>query len=200
MESEYAFFDVDCHERTEGEPGFCFRPRVKPIGEKVNELYCFAKERDARIVFTTCCDGRMLKSDETTDILFVPVNPDDTDWLNKLDSSRIIYLDKLAWGSPKEDIRHVARDMFLHNGNATRLFHELDIPHWVVFGNGMDLCVSSAVKGILNAGFQVTLIEDVMISSAGGTAQSMEKTINDLCVLGATRKTISEFMKEVLRG
>jgi hypothetical protein len=197
METKYAFFNVDCHERAKDGPGFICRPRVKPIGKKVDQLHEFAKERDVRIVFTTCCDGLMLKPDEADDILFVPVEAEDQSWIENLNSRRIIYLHKLAWGTPKEDIKHVAWDMFLHNRNATRLIQKLNIPQWIVFGNGMDLCVSSAAKGILRAGYDVTLIEDVMISSANGTPESMEKTIADLCSMGATRKSIDEFFAEM---
>lgn len=197
METRFAFFNVDCYERSEKNTGFCFRQRVKPIGRQVETLHSIAEKRNARIVFTTCCDGRMLTPDEANDILYVPVSDQEAGWLEKLDFARIIYLHKLAWGSAKEDIKHVAWDMFLHNKNATRLIRKLNIPEWIVFGNGMDLCVSSAAKGILKAGYGVTLIEDVMISSAGGTPESMEKTIADLCDLGAKRKPISVFMEEI---
>ncbi len=195
MENKFAFFDVDCYERCD--TGFTFRSRVKPIGSRVEKLHALAEERGVRLVFTTCCDGRMLRPGEDDEILFVPVEAENTDWLDKVNESRIIYLHKLAWGAPKEDIKHVAWDMFLHNRNATRLIKELGIPQWCVFGNGMDLCVSSAAKGILKAGFDVTLISDVMISSAGGNAESMEKTIAGLCEMGAGRMTIDEFFKEI---
>ena len=193
MENRFAFFDVDCYEKCDA--GFTFRPRVKPIGNRVEKLHALAEERGVRLVFTTCCDGRMLKPGEDDEILFVPVESEKTDWLNKLDASRIIYLHKLAWGSVKGDIEHVAWDMFLHNKNASRLIQTLNIPQWYVFGNGMDLCVSSAAKGILAAGSGVTLISDVMISSANGTKESMEKTIVDLCAMGAKRTTYDEFFE-----
>ena len=197
METKFAIFDVDCRERTKCGTGFSYRSRVKPIGDKVDQLHAIAKEKQVRIVFTTCCDGRMLKPGESDDILFVPTDGTDTGWLERLSQSRVIYLDKKAWHNVADDIKHVAWDMFLHNGNATRLFRELNIPHWVVFGNGVDLCVSSGIKGIIKAGYKVTILEDVLISSAQGTPETMENTIVQMCELGAERKSLAQFLDEM---
>ncbi len=193
METSFAFFDVDCHERKRETEGFCLRPRVRPIGGKLSRLYDFAKRRKVRTVFTTCCDGKMLLPEEAGEILFVPTETDET-WPANLQAHRMIYLHKRAWGTVEADIRNVAWDMFRHNENATRLFRELNIPRWIVFGNGVDLCVDSAARGILKAGYEVTVLDDVLISSAKGTPESMEATVSRLCAEGANRMPLDEFL------
>jgi len=90
-----------------------------------------------------------------------------------------------------------AFDMFQYNANAGRLLRELNAETWVVFGNGFDLCVASAARGILQAGLELILLEDVRISSAGATPQSEQQTIDSLRTLGARIMTLPAFMNLV---
>lgn len=86
--------------------------------------------------------------------------------------------------------------MFLHNCNAEKMLAELNIPHWVVYGVGIDLCVSSAVKGLIRAGYGVTILSDVLVSNAGGTPETMSQILNQLCEMGAKMQTYAEFLQD----
>ena len=61
-----------------------------------------------------------------------------------------------------------AYDMFQDNGNAARLVQALDVGEWIVFGNGFDLCVNSAVHGLLAAQQKVCLLSDVWVAGSRG--------------------------------
>ena len=84
--------------------------------------------------------------------------------------------------------------MFQDNGNLVRLLQLLDLSNWVVFGNGMDLCVHCGASGVLKAGFDVTVLSDVLISSVNGTPESMLETLNCLKGAGATSQTLQGFL------
>ena len=68
MNKGYALFDVDCLEISEDGQGLDFRPRVKPLANKLTQLYEAAELFNFPFLFSTCCSGRMLKPGDFDDI------------------------------------------------------------------------------------------------------------------------------------
>lgn len=191
------FFDVDCLELSADDQGFAYRPRVKTIVGQLEEIYQKAEKRKAPFLFTTCCSGNMPKPESFEDVLYVPLSSFENNWQKKVASYRKFYLAKRAYGVPGVNYACRAFDMFQDNMNARKLLEKLDVKLWVVFGNGFDLCVKSAVSGILNAGYEVIVIQDVFISSAGGNSQTEEKTRELLKQQGAQFITSAELLKKL---
>ena len=201
MPPRFAFFDVDCLETLPS--GFLrLRPRVLPFQEKLRALYGLARDGGYPMVFTTCCSGAMLRPESRPDILFVPLDPLQTEWKERLPIQRLIYLEKKAYGDPKVNFACRAFDMFSDNGNAALLIRELDADEWIVFGNALDLCVDSAVTGIIRAGGCVTFLSDCMCSSATGygpygTEENRVATFARWRNAGATEQTIDGFLQRI---
>jgi nicotinamidase-related amidase len=188
--NRFGLFDVDSWELNEIGDGLSARPRVAPIVPKLKHLHAWATAYDYPVVFTTCCSGRMISPDGLPDILHVPLTPP----LPALEGYRQFYLAKKAYGDPKINFAQCAFDMFRDNDNAAHLLRALNVETWVVFGNGFDLCVNSAARGILNASLPVILLEDVRVSSANGTPASEQETLRQLRSLGARVMTLEQFM------
>ncbi|HPQ70038.1 MAG TPA: isochorismatase family protein [bacterium] len=174
--TDLAFFDVDSLECGEG-CAFAYRPRMEPLRAQLDELHELAGRENIRTLYCTCCSGRMLAPGENPDVLFVPLDETQTAWRDELDAHRMIYLAKAAFGSPERNAEHQAWDMFAFNKNAAPLLRALDIPHWIVFGNALELCVDSAVQGLLAAGMRVTVVADVLASSAIGDEHSRREKL-----------------------
>ncbi len=196
MTAPFGLFDVDCRELDQAGAGFCCRPRVEPIAARVAQLYAAAGRSGAPLVFTTCCSGKMPQAADLTDALYVPLSKEDDGWRSRVGAYKRFYLAKNAYGDPKVNAARRAFDMFQDNENAVPLLTAIDADKWVVFGNGFDLCVGSAVRGILAAGLPVEVIADVRISSAGGTPESERQTIDEMKSLGARIITLDAFLRE----
>jgi nicotinamidase-related amidase len=194
MAHRIGFFDADCRELNEKGSGLAYRSRVRPIVPQLEQLYALAEARGYPLVFTTCCSGRMLLPPGLPGVGFVPLDVGDASWRATTGNLRQFYLAKHACGQPKANFDCRAFDMFQYNANAARLLRELGVGTWVVFGNGFDLCVGSAARGILQAGMDLILLEDVRISSAGATPQSEQQTLSSLRNLGARQMTLRSFM------
>ncbi len=193
-----ALFDTDCLEvagdgslRSRVLPDFGIRPRVQPLAEKLDSLYAFAKRHDLVMVFTQCCSARAVAPDSHPEVLVVPMDPGDRGWMERVGRFRLINIQKHNAAPLHQSFicRHF--DMFQHNGNARRLLEILDIPRWVVFGHGLDLCVDSAVKGIVAAGYAAHVLTDVLASSATGygpygTPESGRSILEYLMKIGVT--------------
>lgn len=199
MRHDYGFFDVDCRELNDAGDGLQFRPRMLPLASNLHRLYECAEEKDSPIVCTTCCSGHMLDGANLPGILFVPLAAEYRDWEASLESFRMFYLQKKAYGDPRKNFACRAFDMFQDNGNAARLVRALGVREWVVFGNALDLCVNAAVRGLLAAGQHVCLLTDVTVPSAtgygeNGTAENGRKVIAELGRLGARISTLEQAM------
>lgn len=198
MTTRYAFFDVDCLETSPS--GFLrMRPRILPLKDKLRTIYGLVRDGGYPMVFTTCCSGGMLKPENRPDILFVPIDSSETEWKTRLPYQRLIYLEKKAYGDPKVNFACRAFDMFADNGNAALLVRELAVDEWIVFGNALDLCVDSAVTGILRAKGRVTFLSDCMCSSATGyglhgTEENRLATFARWRDAGATEQTLERFL------
>lgn len=200
-------FDSDCLSvadegsvRSRVLPDFGIQDRMQPMADKLDRLYGLACEHDLTLVFTHCCGARPVQPGSHPEVLVVPMDPTETDWVDQVGSYRLINIEKRHDGELNESFicRHF--DAFQHNSNACRLFQLLDIPQWAVFGHGFDLCVDSAVKGILSSGYQVHLLTDVMASSATGygpygTEESKQSILAYLKKIGVTTGNIEELLR-----
>jgi nicotinamidase-related amidase len=202
MKNNIGLWEVDCRELSEDGKTLEFRQRVEPLIAKLNELYDFAGRHGLTTIFTTCCSGRMPPNVNRKDFLFVPLQGNDSGWESRLNDCRLIYLEKVTCGDPRLNFQCRAFDVFHRNQNAERLLHLLDIPTWVVFGNGFELCVASSVDGILDAGYRVRLITDVLAQSARGygdlgTGKSKARVIGELQAKGAETSSLEELIQQL---
>ena len=201
MNPRFAFFDVDCLELSAS--GFLvFRPRILPFKEKLRALYAASQEGGFPMVFTSCCSANRFRPEARPDILFVPLDPLQTEWKARLSCQRLIHLEKKAYGDPKINFACRAFDMFSDNGNAASLVRELAADEWIVFGNALDLCIDSAVTGIICAGGRVTFLSDCMCSSATGygpygTDENRLATFARWREAGAAEQTVNEFLQRM---
>jgi len=202
MKYNIGLWEVDCRELSEDGQTFKFRQRVQPLAAKLNALSDFARKGELTTVFTTCCSGRMPQNGNQKDFLFVPLQGNETGWESKLSDYPLIYLEKITCGNPRLNFECQAFDVFHGNRNAERLLSLLDIRTWIVFGNGFELCVASAVNGILEAGYRVQLVTDVLAQSAGGygdfgTEKSKARVIGELHEKGAEILSLRELTRQV---
>ncbi len=200
MTRPQAFFDVDCCEADESGAGLAFRPRVQPIAARVARLHAYAKEAGLPLVFTTCCSGRAPRGGELPGVLHIPRDPADTGWLEQVGRHRLFHIEKLTCGEPGANYAREAFNAFRHNPNAARMVAALDVAQWVVFGNGFDFCVNTAVRGLLAAGQRVLLLTDVLIASAvgygaSGTAENRARILGELRAMGVVERTLDEFLE-----
>jgi nicotinamidase-related amidase len=182
--------------------GLALRPRVASLAEPLESLHRLAERRGLPLVFTTCCSGRMPQPGVLPDVLFVPLDAAERQWEERLDGHRLFYLEKRAYGDPKVNFACRAFDMFQDNGNAARLVAALGVGEWAVFGNGFDLCVNSAVRGLLAARQSVWLLSEVCVPSARGygdcgTPENVARITSELLQLGARTAALAQFLSRV---
>lgn len=113
---------------------------------------------------------------------------------------RLINIEKYHAAPLQESFicRHF--DAFQHNANAKQLFKLLDIPEWIVFGHGFDLCVDTSVKGLISTGYKVRLLTDVIASIATGygpygTEESKRSILGYLEKIGVATSTLLEVLR-----
>ena len=164
----FALFDVDSRELNPAGNGFSFRQRVEPLAPQLKRLYALADKHSAPLVFTVCCSGRMLEPRSLPNVLVVPLDAADRRWEAKRAQYRLFNVEKKTYKEPGSNFTCAAYDMFKDNGNAAHLIKSLNVGEWVVFGNGFDLCINAAVRGLLAAGQKVCLLSDVYVQGARG--------------------------------
>jgi len=194
MNTRFGFFDTDCRELDEPGEGLAYRPRVRPLIVKLERLYALAERRGYPLVFTTCCSGRMPAAASWPQVCQVPLDATDAGWRESVGRFRQFYLAKRTCGRPEGNLACRYFDMFLHNANAAALLRKLAVGTWVVFGNGFDLCVGAAARGILDAGQDLILLEDVRVASARATPASEQATLDELAARGGRRMTLDDFL------
>lgn len=205
-----ALFDVDSRELNKAGDGLDFRPRAEPLKDRLNRLYALSEKRRIPLVFTTCCSGRMLSPDSLPEVVVVPLAADRREWEAQMPSHRIFYLEKRAYSKPKENFTLRAYDMFQNNGNGARLVQSLNVGEWIVFGNGFDLCINSAVHGLLAAGQKVCLLSDVYARGSRGyyvptpkgpfecgTQANLVRILAEFKQLGVRTVTLEQFLASV---
>ncbi|MGD9127940.1 MAG: isochorismatase family protein [Planctomycetia bacterium] len=192
------FFEVDSRQRAKSRECLVFTPRTVRLRNKLEHLQSVAEKIGAPFIFTTCCAERFVsQANPAAGTLVVPRDPAETGWIQELPACRMINIEKKPeWGDYKKDHEDLVWDMFLHNANTDKLFEKLGVTHWIAYGIGIDLCVSSAAKGLLKLGYDVTVLSDVLVSNAGGTKKTMAQMLDRLYEMGATVKTYSEFIRD----
>jgi nicotinamidase-related amidase len=202
MKNKIGLWEVDCRELSKDGRTWELRQRVKPLAVKLDQLGDFARKHELTTVFTACCSARMPQRGGRGGFLFVPLRGNENRWESRLGEHSLIYLEKTTCGDPQLNYQYRAFDVFHGNHNAKRLLLLLDIPTWIVYGNGFELCVASAVEGILKAGRSVRLVTDVLAQSAGGYADygtegSRARAIVQLGEKGAETLSLQELMLEL---
>lgn len=193
MSHRFGLFDVDSRELDGSRRQLGFRPRVVPLASSLQRLYALAAVHQYPLVFTTCCSGSMPGPSDVPGMLYIPLDPADLSWLGRVEEYQLFHVAKKAHGDPARNSACRAYDMFQDNPHVSRLLRALQVETWVVFGNGFDLCVGSAARGILDAGLPLIVLEDVRISNAGGTAESERNTFDELRGRGARVMSLSQF-------
>jgi len=195
------FFEVCCREKALDSNSTLFEERAVPFDDQLANLQALSVDNGGPLVFTICCACRFLCKGDSSEMLLIPRDVDDTGWMEEVGEYRIFNIEK------KSDDGDIAKgdaerifDMFLHNANADKLFGKLNVSRWIVYGVGIDLCVSSAAKGLLRLGYDVTILTDVLTSNAEGTPESMREMLDQLCEMGATTTTYSEFIRSFRSG
>lgn len=192
-------FEVDCRQKAKKREGLSFVQRAAPFKDRIERIHKLAQENDFPLVFTTCCSNRLPTADDSRGALFVPMDSSRKDWLAKVKSKSLIYIEKKNWGTPIGNTHHCAWDMFRHNSNAHMLFEKLGITHWYVYGVGIDLCIPSAIRGLLGAGCKATILNDIMVNNVNGNKQTAVKMLENLRELGVENIHSEEFFKELQR-
>ncbi len=193
---KFGFFEVCCREKALKGVGASFTERSEPFSDRLTHLQNLAQKGGCPFVFTICCAERFVTKDNPDNVLVVPRDPSDRDWMTKTASHCVFNIEKKPDDGDieKGDAERIW-DMFLHNANAARLIEKLNVDRWVVYGVGIDLCVSSAVKGLLKAGVNVTILIDVLTSNEGGDEESMKRMLDQLSEMGAAAMTYAEFVR-----
>lgn len=208
LKAHIGLFDSDCLEAAGPDslvsrilPSFGIRPRMQPKAAQLDTLYALAERHGLVMVFTHCCSSTPVKPETHPNVLVVPIDESDRSWEAKVRYYRLINIEKRVGAALNESFicRHF--DAFQHNRNATRLLKLLNIPRWVVFGHGFDLCVDSSVKGIVAAGYRAHVLTDVLASSATGygpygTEESKASILGYLQKIGVTTGLLAEFLRE----
>ena len=191
-----AWFDVDCLEGDAAGTGLCLRPRVEPLADRVRALHDAAADRGDPLVFTICCSGRMAGPGDLPDVLHVPRDPADREWRARVPAFRRFLLQKRTLGDPDRNRACRTWDALGDNPNAALLVADLDARDWVVFGNGLELCVDATARGLLRLGQRVTVVRDVLADSHGATVEARRATLAALAEAGVRLADL----REVLAG
>jgi nicotinamidase-related amidase len=195
ISSSTGFFEVDGRELANCGDCLAFVPRALRFQKRLEHLESRARHTGSPFVYTICCADRFLESDRQAESVVVPLDRTATAWIEQLPGAKRIHLEKpRECGDHAMDAKLLVWDMFLHNANAPRLFEALQVRHWVVYGIGIDHCVSSAAKGLLHLGYEVTVLSDVLVSNAGGNDATRSAMLTKLHELGARIKAYDEFL------
>jgi nicotinamidase-related amidase len=212
LNRQIALFDSDCLEPMNEDsfqlralPAFGVRKRMQPKADKINGLYAFAQKHDLTVLFTQCCSAKPVTDDSPTGTLVVPTTGNDLSWQARVEGSRLINIEKRSGlGEPDTTRSFICRyfDAFQHNANTGALLELLNVPVFVLFGHGFDLCVDSSAKGLLAAGYKVHFLTDVSAPSASGygpygTEESGRAILDYLVKIGVTIGTSDEFLWEM---
>ena len=166
----------------------------------MNRLYAIALNGGHPFVFCTCCSGKFLNPGERDDTLFIPIDGSDDTWLARVGDARMIYLQKTTECEPAKSYSQACFMVFRHNPNAGRFFRASPVRRWIVFGNGFELCIRSAIDGVLEAGCEVWLIDDCFVQSArgygiSGTPEGRATALRELSQKGVKQLSLDEFAK-----
>lgn len=201
LDKRIGFFDVDSRELSKDGGGLAYRERVLPWADKLDRIYDFIYSHKLKLVFSTCCSGRFLEKDSLEYVLYIPEEKADSSWRKKIGQLRYFYLAKHSFHNPRQNFEQCTYDIFKYNENAGDLFQSLGLDHWVIFGNGFDLCVHHAAKALLKMGKKITILEDALISSACvygdlGTEAGKKRLLGELERSGARLMATGKFFEQ----
>ncbi|MFA5032085.1 MAG: hypothetical protein WC614_03595 [bacterium] len=199
IKQNIGFFDACSREMDESGTKLVFRSRVVPIGEKLNKLYDIASTRNIPILFTTCCAGRMPEKNVMPDVLFIPMDTNNNEWVKNVKNYHQFYIQKNPDSEREPQLSYICEyhDAFKHNSNAIRLIEMLDISHWIAFGNGFDFCVTTGIRTLVKMKKKVTLITDVLIRATDGTDENYNNLMEEFHNLGVYTTTLEELLKSL---
>jgi len=212
LNRQIALFDSDCLQPAgKGDvplpalPAFSVRERMQPKADRINALYALARRHDLTVLFTQCCSAPLVADDDPAGTLLVPLDGKERGWQEKVAQARLINLRKpsgLGVGNTTNSFICRYFDAFQHNANAKALLGALNVPIFVLFGHGFDLCVDSAAKGLLAAGHRVHFLTDVSAPSASGygpygTEESGRSILDYLVKIGVTTGSSEAFVQEM---
>jgi len=208
MNQKIGFFDSDCltydpekKHKPSALKHFSYRERIAPHSDKINKIYEYAEKNNYYMIYTQCCGANPTPIDNDLDILVIPRDTTNKDWISKVKNHRIFNIEKIYESkTPSESFNCRHFDTFQHNSNADILLRMLDIETWIVFGHGLDLCVDTSIKGIINNGYKSILLTDVTKPSATGygpygTKESEKNILDYLVKIGVDLKKLNEIIK-----
>lgn len=191
----FAFFNLCSRQKFGYEEPHEHRSRADPIRPHLSQLYAFAERHGVRVLFTQCVGGSRLPlgASDQASTLMVRHEADSSDWLPQLDAHREIFVERPSYGEPGANRRMRSSDVFHSNASTTALVDKLDVTEWVVFGVAMQVCVASAVHGLLNQGQAVTILSDTVLT-ANRVSMTVEESLDLMKAEGARIETSEEFL------
>lgn len=171
MKRPIGFFDVDTQFDFMSARGALYVPGAEDLVERLETLLKAARDRGIPVVASA--DAHV--PDDPEFAIFPPHCVKGTPGAAKIGATRSLRpltievdgefdLRQLTTlGSAGRDVLIEKRtfDVFT-NPNAEKALARMAIPHWVVFGVATDYCVRAAALGLLERGYQVTLVTDAI--------------------------------------
>jgi len=193
MKSVFGLFNVDTQQPSDSHRCLVFRPRVEPIAEVLQRLLDFAAATDTPIVHTACVNAGPVEQVISDNTLFIPIDDDETRWGSRLARYKAVYLQKVSCGSPEENVRTRAYDIFHANPNTVGVLARMGITRWGVFGDSVRFCLQSTVRGLLSLGYDVTALADAIGPGIDSEAVKTD-ILRQLARDGARVETVAEFL------
>lgn len=197
LKSDTAFFDADFLYWDKVKKSFICKGSLDSLATKIYGLHEYARKNNIPVLLTTCCSFNMPVKNElnNTGVLYIPLDSVDNSWKENVPQSLIFYVAKEAYGNPKMNYDKNATCTFKKNHNLSSLLDILKIKNWVVFGAGFELCTSNDMKGLLDKGYNVTVIQDMITSSANGNDKTKNAILSDYIKKGVKVVNLREFLK-----
>lgn len=196
IKSDTAFFDADFLYWDKVKKTFICKGSLDSLATRIYGLHEYARKNNIPVLLTTCCSFNMPEKNELNNsgVLYIPLDSMDIAWKENVTQSMTFYVAKEAYGNPKMNYDKNATCTFKKNHNLSSLLDTLKIKNWVVFGAGFELCTSEAMKGLLDKGYNVTVIEDMITSSANGNDKTKKTILSGYIKRGVKVVTLKEFL------
>ncbi len=196
MRRDVAFFNVDTQQACPRGRGLVFRERVAEMAGRLARLIDFARRRDFVLVWTACVNAGPVRHALSEDTLFIGMDDRPDDWAARLPSRRVVFLEKRTCGSPAENVRTMAYEVFHANPNANAVIRAIDIPRWAVFGDSAEYCLQGAARALMALGREVVVLGDAVGKGTGGE-QDKARVLESLARDGAEVRTVDEFLADL---
>jgi len=198
--SNPGFFDVDCRQMTDGNQ-WGYMPRMFPVKDKLDRLFAFIEENRYTLAAMSCVRANMPQRGSREDMLFIPLDPEDSAWQDVYEQYRMYYLEKKPrCATDPIDRANGPHQVFLHNKNAVDLLSRLDVSEWIVFGNALDACGNLVVEKLLELEYKVVFLSDVMVPGVAAQAEDPEaikaRTYASWREKGAIQLTLDQLLQQ----